>query len=536
MNSFHFSVPATDSPPVEFQLSPGQVIFAVGANGTGKSSLLQRFVGAAHGRVRRITAHRQTWLQSNALMFSPSQKLSVEQQASSWDSQPQSRWMDNSGGQRAGITLYDLIDAENVDAREIAGALRSGDVDRATDLARRVAPLAKINELFAQANIPVEISVEGGDRLMASKEGGPVYGASELSDGERNALLIAADVLTAKPGMLLVIDEPERHLHRSIISPLLTQLFNFRDDCAFIVATHDLNLPVDNPDARALLVRSCTYAGQYTQSWVVDLLPANAPMDEELQLDVLGARRQILFVEGQATSLDVPLYSLLFPTVSVRHKGASRDVIHAVGGIRETRDIAWVWAWGIIDRDGRAAAEVEELQQQGIYALPFYSIESIYYHPSVVRAVAVRQAQVLGRDANDEVAETLADAVKAVTPHVDRLAGRAVEKRVRRKIYEQMPTLAEVTSGLPVVINVETQSYIVEQISKLTDATSNLDWLTIVSDCPIRETPARDVIGRGLGFQSRHDFEAAVLHMLRTDPAMLAEVKSLFGGLSDELD
>ena len=44
-----------------------------------------------------------------------------------------------------------------------------------------------------------------------------MYGAAELSDGERNALLISAEILTAKDGTLLIIDEPERHLHRSII-------------------------------------------------------------------------------------------------------------------------------------------------------------------------------------------------------------------------------------------------------------------------------------------------------------------------------
>ena len=43
---------------------------------------------------------------------------------------------------------------------------------------------------------------------------------AELSDGERNALLIGSDVLTTEPNSLIILDEPERHLHRSIISPL----------------------------------------------------------------------------------------------------------------------------------------------------------------------------------------------------------------------------------------------------------------------------------------------------------------------------
>ena len=75
------------------------------------------------------------------------------------------------------------------------------------------------------SNIPIEIAVEEGQKVVARKNGGAPYSIAELSDGERNAFLIAADVLTAKPGTLLLIDEPERHLHRSIISPLLQSPF-----------------------------------------------------------------------------------------------------------------------------------------------------------------------------------------------------------------------------------------------------------------------------------------------------------------------
>ena len=82
---------------------------------------------------------------------------------------------------------------------------------------------------------------------MASKSGSKPYSIAQLSDGERNALLIATNVLTVKDGTLVLIDEPERHLHRSIISPLLTHLFAQRPECAFIVSTHDVMLPLDNP-------------------------------------------------------------------------------------------------------------------------------------------------------------------------------------------------------------------------------------------------------------------------------------------------
>ena len=64
--------------------------------------------------------------------------------------------------------------------------------------------------------------------------------------GERNAFLIVAEVFTAESGALIIIDEPERHLHRSITSPLLSALFQKRSDCAVLVSTHEPHLPLDN--------------------------------------------------------------------------------------------------------------------------------------------------------------------------------------------------------------------------------------------------------------------------------------------------
>src|SRR5262249_22104039 len=149
----------------------------------------------------------------------------------------------------------------------------------------------------------------------------------------------------------IVIDEPERHLHRSIISPLLKLLFDKRDDCAFIVSTHEPMLPLDTPKASTLLVRSCEYQGQTVTAWTADMLAPGAVIDDGLKADILGSRKKMLFVEGAVQSLDMPLYSLLFPQVSVIAKGGCREVEQAVRGLRSTPDIHWVSAWGIVDND-----------------------------------------------------------------------------------------------------------------------------------------------------------------------------------------
>ena len=78
-----------------------------------------------------------------------------------------------------------------------------------------------------------------------------------------------------EPGTMLLIDEPERHLHRSIIEPFLSALFSRRKDCVFVVSTHEIALPVANPKARVLMVRSCRWKGDMASAWDVELLEPN---------------------------------------------------------------------------------------------------------------------------------------------------------------------------------------------------------------------------------------------------------------------
>lgn len=314
---FTLSVPTTAGAELKFELAEGEVLFVVGANGSGKSSLLHRFSMLQHGKSRRISAHRQTWFSQHFASLSPDHKRQLDEQVRGHDIQPYSRWKDDYSSQRPGMAIYDLLDAENVRARHIAAAVTNGDLKLAAAKAQKNSPLAVINELLRLAGVPISLTVEQNEQVLASRRQGPPYSVVELSDGERNALLLAAEVLTVPPGTLVLVDEPERHLHRSIISPLLTLLFARRPDCAFVVSTHEIMLPLDNGSAKTLLVRDCTYSEQVAQrplsavTWDADLLDSASGIDEALKRDILGARRRVLFVEGNATtSLDAPLYSL----------------------------------------------------------------------------------------------------------------------------------------------------------------------------------------------------------------------------------
>lgn len=188
---FNLNFPSQNPTVANIQLDPGEMIFVLGANGAGKSSLMYRFASQNPNNVRKISAHRQMWMNTDALDTTPANKLQTEQHIKNEDQSQHSRYRDQLAAQRASMTIYELIDAENVRTRSMAAAFDADDMDKLKEAARVEEPITVINGLLRQSNIPIEITIRANERVMASKDGGPAYSAAELSDGERNALMIA---------------------------------------------------------------------------------------------------------------------------------------------------------------------------------------------------------------------------------------------------------------------------------------------------------------------------------------------------------
>jgi ABC-type cobalamin/Fe3+-siderophores transport system ATPase subunit len=535
--SYQLSIPKTDGSKLDLTLDVGQMLFALGANGTGKSSLMQRLNMLHRKDARWISAHRQNWFESDSINLSPQTKREFEGYIDNFDIQSMARWKDQYASQRTNIAIYELIEAENADARAIAKAARAEDPALVKKLAQEDAPIEEINELLKASNLPIELSVHQDEQIMAAKSGSPAYSIAHLSDGERNALLIAANVLTAKPGSLILVDEPERHLHRSIISPLLTQLLHKRKDCAFVVSTHDVLLPLDNPGARTLLIRGCAYTGADVSGWDIDLVPSDADIDDALKADILGSRKKILFVEGVGTgrSLDQPLYSLVFPGISVIAKSSCRDVEHAVVGVRGAATLHWIRAFGIVDSDAKDEDEIDQLKQQGIYAVPAYSVEALYYHPEIQRRVAARHAAVIGADPQTQLTDAKNAALAAIKQHGDRMSEKVSEKAIRGEVIRQIPGKVEIKAGHPLSITIDIAAAVAAERDRLNAAHAAGDLQSLITRYPVRETPALFKIAECLGFQDREQYEAAVLKLLIDDAGALAFVRSLFSDLSAQI-
>lgn len=528
---FQLSIPTEDGATANFTLKVGEVLYILGANGTGKSSRVSRLFVQNQAFARRISAHRQTWFESNTLDITPRNRQDLERDLRNIDAQARSRYWEWNAGGRSNMAIFDLIDADTMQERKIAALVRGGEVPAAVEEAKNPSPIQVINELFRLSNLPIEISVDEGQQVVARKNGGNKYSVAELSDGERNAFLIAANVLTVKAGTLILIDEPERHLHRSIISPLLKLLFETRNDCAFIVSTHELMLPVDTPSASTMLVRSCEYQGPDVRAWTLDIIPRGAVIDEDLKRDLLGSRRKMLFVEGTQQSLDAPLYSLLFPQVSVMAKASCRDVEHAVRGLRGAPDMHWIAAWGIVDNDQRSSDDVARLRAAGIWALPHYSVEALYYHPKIIMRVAKRQAQVIGSDGAALAKSAIDEAIVAVKAQKSHLVTSAILRLTRDKVLNSLPRRGDVDGANSVEIKVDVADLRAREETRFDSLVATRDWDGLLTRYPLRESSAFDRIASGIRVVDQSAYKAAVLKLLQDDPAAVTDLRDLLGDL-----
>lgn len=280
-----------------------------------------------------------------------------------------------------------------------------------------------------------------------------------------------------------------------------------------------------------MLIRGCAYNGSSVTSWDADLISDGSDIDEILKKDILGSRRTLLFIEGEEQSLDKPLYSLLFPEVSVIPKVSCRDVDHAVSGIRSSHSLHWLHAFGIVDNDTRTAEDLMRLHEKGIYALSVHSVESLYYHPEMLRRVAVKHASVTGEDPA-VLCELAKDAAfAAINPHIRRLSERAVERSIRGEIDKHRPRLSDISAGTPIRIQVDVERIVLAEANDLRQAIERSDLERIVSRYPVRETPMLTEVARKLGFQSRSQYENVVRKLVMDDSTALEFLRSLFDTL-----
>ncbi|WP_016990359.1 DUF4435 domain-containing protein [Flavobacterium sp. ACAM 123] len=531
-SKYKFTIQTSNNGVLNIPLSEGNALFVLGANGVGKSTLMHSLYQQNLEHSKRILAHRQTWFTDNAMNLTASQKKQTDGYILGQDRNKESRWKDDYSSQRSSLSIFNLINSENVRARKITDAVDIDNIEKAKILSNIQAPLQAINELLALSNIPIIISLGKDEQLFASKNGSELYSIAELSDGERNALLICSDVLTTDPNQLIILDEPERHLHRAIISPLLTSLFNKRKDCVFVISTHDIFLPIDHNESSVLLIRNCTWNNKNIVDWDADLITESDEIPNEIRQSILGAKRKILFVEGESTSLDKQIYQLIFPELSVIPKGSCKDVERAVEGVRGTDKLHWINVFGLIDADDRTAEQLQTLMNKGVVALESYSVESLYYRTEIIEKIAERFADISGKSKDELYTNATSKIIENIALHKDRLCSRLCEKKVRNLVMSNLPRHQNILNREQFVLNIDLNEEFEKEEIIFNNLIQNENINGLISRYPIRETPVINGIVGGLELNT-DTYESAVRKLIIDDPNIKLHYRTLLNKLTN---
>ena len=535
------NIPTTSGDQFTLLLKSDDRVFVVGANGSGKSALIQHvFSSQADEDIPRIPAHRQTWFHTDTIDISAWDRSRYKTNHFYDELEDQARWTDKSAEQKQSVVLFDLVDSENLRARTIARFVDNHEMETARKTAAASASsFDRINKLLEIGALAIALEYSNRERVLARHHSAnKPFSIAQMSDGERSAAIIAARVLTVVPGTMLLIDEPERHLHPSISAPFLSALFQERSDCPFVVATNDIALPAAHPEARVLLVRSCTWEGDKAMAWDVELLESNADLPEDLRRAILGSRKRILFVEGDdASSLDLPLYSALYPGISILPRGSCADVLKAVSGLRGSKDLHHVEAFGLIDRDNRSNEEVQKLAKGFVFALDVFSVETLYYCSDAVAAVAHRQAESLGRDADEMFESAKKAALDALHGNdlAERMAARRCERIVRNQIGSCLPNWKDIMGNSQVNFSFSVASPFPSELALFMKLLSNSELDQMTARYPLRETDALDAISRTLEFRTRELYQQTLLARVRDDAALAQKLRERIGPLSSIL-
>lgn len=499
-------IPTVDGEPLKLEVKPGDVVYFVGANGSGKSTLVQHLAHKNQKKINKIAAYRQISFseQIQAGLFECNHlKTNFDNQDHYFDR----RYKDDYINRRPDVSLNLLKEKESFLARE--------------GLAIHERPLSIINKILQLANIHIDIHISEQGEFKVKKECNNYY-LAHASDGERSAVLLAADVLISHPGKILLIDEPERHLHRSISAPLINELIKQRPDCIFFIATHDINLPSYRKDACIVKLRGIEVPGSTYENtrFKISIIEESQEIDEELKKDILGSRDKILFSEGKENSIDKQLLEIIFPKLTIYPKGSYSEVEKFTRGLKATEGTHWTKGWGLIDSDARDSDELNRLEQEGVFHLPFYSMEGFLYHPTIIKAVAqkLKDTDMLDDTPNNIYIEFLDNLFSSLNEtKIENLAKNITKKELETKILKlsksKISTSILKQNRVPYCIELEKN--LEQEANEIRKIKTNKDYEKLIANYPLKPTGVVAAVCDTLKFRDETLYLGNVRSILR---------------------
>uniref|UniRef100_UPI004024CE77 AAA family ATPase n=1 Tax=Candidatus Limisoma sp. TaxID=3076476 RepID=UPI004024CE77 len=335
-----------------------------------------------------------------------------------------------------------------------------------------------------------------------------VYDAHQMSDGERVIIYIAGRVLFAPRNGIIIVDEPELHLHKSIANKLWDILENKRPDCRFIYFTHDLDFATSRNCQKAW-IRNFNYPNK----WSIELI-SESEIPEELLLKLLGSRKPILFCEGKQESLDRRVFEIIYPKFTIQPVGTCKNVINYTRAYNHVAN-TYCKAFGIIDKDFRTDTQLECLSKDYIFSYDIAEIENLFLSEDFVNEYAsIKHEAINIQDIKNKV-------IAEFSNHIESQISFYISAYINFTFNESHIRQASTIAGVKANYHDFTSKINIEKL--YTDRKNDLQQIINTNNYAKLITVANDkgllkIVAQSFGLKGHDEFLSRALNILEFNP------------------
>lgn len=382
-------MPNSGNSTILTSISGNDCVVIIGKNGSGKTKL-GMWIEQCSQNVHRISAQKILNIPDdiairNSNLAERDLIYGATNVANNYSSKKKYRWQNHQPN--AIIIDYHkvlsvIFSKENERNTKVVDLIRRGENSNFIRENMEDSPIDKINKIWQEIFPHRDLELKNAKVNVSFKKNANFrfrYEGKNMSDGEKVALYLMGQCFCVPNNSIILVDEPEIHLNKSILNILWNRIEEERPSCLFVYITHDLDFAFSRRTSTFITVEK--YDGK---NWIWQQCPQIDNIPNNIICDIIGTRKKILFVEGEKSSIDYQIYRHVYTEYNIIPVGSSSNVINYTKSYNENRDLHHYEAFGIIDRDYKPEEQLEKLKKLKIFALEIAEAENLFLVEEII--------------------------------------------------------------------------------------------------------------------------------------------------------